>query len=290
MQISPASSAATLSDKIRFPSFLRTVPSDTHQTRAIVELIKTFQWNWVGIISSDDDYGRSAQDILSSLFKLEGICEAFSVTLPSYVDHPLLQASLDSALALISASSTNVLIVIAKDPIVAKLIKECIKLNISKTWLASDSWSNSMEVMNIKNIEMAGTILGLNFKMGYIMGFEDYLSNLQSPGPLTINHFLEEYEELRFQCTEEYREYLQCVNSSSENCVFNSSLELKSPLACQMDNHSFVNDDYLGKNIEWSKTYSTHLAVMAIANALNKVLCTNGVCDKKFDFSQSQVR
>ncbi|XP_056422385.1 G-protein coupled receptor family C group 6 member A-like isoform X3 [Hyla sarda] len=97
-QISPASSAAALSDKIRFPSFLRTIPSDTHQTKAIVELIKTFKWNWVGIISSDDEYGKSAQDSLNSLLKLEGICTAFSKTVPSYVDHPLLQASLDSAL------------------------------------------------------------------------------------------------------------------------------------------------------------------------------------------------
>ncbi|XP_077145635.1 G-protein coupled receptor family C group 6 member A-like isoform X1 [Ranitomeya variabilis] len=288
-QISPASSAATLSDKIRFPSFLRTIPSDTHQTRAIVELIKTFQWNWVGIISSDDDYGRSAQDILNSIFKLEGICTAFSRTVPSYVDHPNLHASLESAVTDILSSTTNVLVVIAKDPIVAKLIKVCIQQNVSKIWIASDSWSNSMEVMSLENIQMAGTFLGLNFKMGYILGFEDYLSHLPSPGNETINNFLEEYRELRFECTEEYKQYLHCINSSSENCVFNRSLELKSPLACQMDNLSFGNDDYLVKNIEWSKTYSTHLAVIAIANALDKVLCTNGVCEKKFDFSPSQV-
>ncbi|XP_056419263.1 G-protein coupled receptor family C group 6 member A-like isoform X2 [Hyla sarda] len=288
-QISPASSAAALSDKIRFPSFLRTIPSDTHQTKAIVELIKTFKWNWVGIISSDDEYGKSAQDILNSLFKLEGICTAFSKTVPSYVDHPLLQASLDSAVSDISASSTNVLVVIAKGPIVAKLIKDCIKQNISKVWIATDSWSISNEVISIKNVELAGTFLGLTFKMGYIMGFEDYLSNLKIPGPEHVNHFLEEYKELRFDCTEEYREYLECVNSSSKNCIFNSPLELKSPLACQTGNLSFVNDNFLVENIEWSETYSTHLAVIAIANALNKLLCTNGVCEKRLDFSPSQL-
>ncbi|XP_069830300.1 G-protein coupled receptor family C group 6 member A-like [Dendropsophus ebraccatus] len=288
-QISPASSAATLSDKIRFPSFLRTIPSDTHQTKAIVELIKTFQWNWVGIISSDDDYGRSAQDILNSLFKVEGICTAFSKTVPSYMDHPLLHESIESALADISGSSTNVVVVIAKGPIVAKLIKECIKQNIAKVWIASDSWSNSMEIMSIKNIEMAGTFLGLNFKIGYIMGFKDYLHNLQYPGQDSSNRFLEEYKELRFDCTEEYRKYLQCVNSSSGKCVLSSSLEIKSQLACQMDNLSFVNDDYLVENIEWSKTYSTHLAVIGIANALSKLLCTDGVCKKTFNFSPNQL-
>ncbi|XP_064364985.1 G-protein coupled receptor family C group 6 member A isoform X2 [Dromaius novaehollandiae] len=38
-QVSPASSAEILSDKIRFPSFLRTVPSDFYQTRAMAHLI-----------------------------------------------------------------------------------------------------------------------------------------------------------------------------------------------------------------------------------------------------------
>ncbi|XP_044147094.1 G-protein coupled receptor family C group 6 member A-like [Bufo gargarizans] len=288
-QISPASSAPTLSDKVKFPSFLRTIPSDTHQTRAIVELIKTFQWNWVGIISSDDQYGRSAQELLNSLFKLEGICTAFSNPVPSYAGHPLLKDYLESALSSIRGSSTEVVIVIAKDPIVANLIQECIKLNISKIWIASDSWSDSKDVMSIKNIEKAGTFLGINFKMGHVIGFEDYLSNLQSLGHGAVNHFLEEYKELRFDCTEEYREYLQCVKSSSGNCSFNGSLEIKSPFACQIDNFSFANDDYLVKNIEWSRTYSTHLAVLAIANALDKVLCTNGVCKKWFDFSPSQL-
>ncbi|XP_066462870.1 G-protein coupled receptor family C group 6 member A-like isoform X2 [Eleutherodactylus coqui] len=287
-QISPSSSAPILSDKVSFPSFLRTVPSDTHQMNAMVELIKTFQWNWVGIISSDDDYGRSAQGILNRLFKAERICIAFSKTVPSYVDHPLLQASLENVLTDMSGSSTNVLIVVAKDPIVTKLIKECIKRNISKIWIASDGWSSAIEVLNIKNIEMAGTFLGLSFKMGYIMGFEDYLRKLQPPDHETIN-FLEEYKELRYECTEDYREYLQCVNSSSENCVFDSSLELKSSLACQMDNISFVNDDYLVKNIGWSRAYSTHLAIMAIASALNRMLCTNGVCEKKFHFSPRKL-
>uniref|UniRef100_A0A8C5QQG4 G-protein coupled receptors family 3 profile domain-containing protein n=1 Tax=Leptobrachium leishanense TaxID=445787 RepID=A0A8C5QQG4_9ANUR len=66
-QISPASSAAILSDKVRFPSFLRTVPNDKHQTEAMLKLIKTFRWNWIGLISSDDDYGRSALDFLHRL-------------------------------------------------------------------------------------------------------------------------------------------------------------------------------------------------------------------------------
>ncbi|XP_018419030.1 PREDICTED: G-protein coupled receptor family C group 6 member A-like [Nanorana parkeri] len=287
-QISPASSASTLSDKIRFPSFLRTVPSDTFQTKAIVELIKTFQWNWVGIVSSDDEYGRSALDLLNDLFKNNEICTAFSKIVSSYVDHPSLQSSINTVIEELGASTTNVVVVIAKGPIVSKLLKACIKANISKIWIASDSWSNSLEVLSTEDIEKVGTVVGINFKMGYVKGFEDYLRNLQPPGQGTVNHFLEEYQQLRYNCTQTFREYLECINSS-KNCTLDDSLIMKSPLACQEGYLPFLNDNYLAENIEWSKTYSTYLAVLAIAQACNNLLCKSGKCINDTNFSPTQL-
>ncbi|XP_068089469.1 G-protein coupled receptor family C group 6 member A-like [Hyperolius riggenbachi] len=289
-QISPASSAFTLSDKIRFPSFLRTVPSDTYQTKAIVELIKMFQWNWVGIVSSDDDYGRSALDLLDDHFKNQQICTAFSIIIPSYVDNPALESSLMSVINELKTTTTNVLVVVAKGPIVKLLLDKCIKFNISKTWISSDSWSNSMEVLNTEGIERVGTVIGINFKMGHVNGFEDYLRNLQNPENGTVNHFIEQYQDLRFNCTDTYKQYLACISSSSgRNCTLDYSLSMKSPLACQEKNQTFSNDDYLSQNIEWSKTYSTHLAIIAMAQALHNLLCKNGTCMRGIDFSPSQL-
>ena len=59
-QVSYESTAEILSDKIRFPSFLRTVPSDFYQTKAMAHLIRQSGWNWIGAITTDDDYGRLA--------------------------------------------------------------------------------------------------------------------------------------------------------------------------------------------------------------------------------------
>ncbi|KAK5602368.1 hypothetical protein CRENBAI_013372 [Crenichthys baileyi] len=49
-QISHLSTCACLSDKIRYPTFFRTVPSDRYQITALVELMKYFDWRWIGII------------------------------------------------------------------------------------------------------------------------------------------------------------------------------------------------------------------------------------------------
>ncbi|KAG5205421.1 hypothetical protein JEQ12_018671 [Ovis aries] len=58
-QVSYESTAETLSDKIRFPSFLWTVPSDFYQTKAMAHLNQKSRWNWIGILTTDDGNGLS---------------------------------------------------------------------------------------------------------------------------------------------------------------------------------------------------------------------------------------
>ena len=60
--VSYASTSRLLSDRQRFKHFLRTVPSDTHQAQAMVDVIREFDWNFVSTIASDTEYGRSGID------------------------------------------------------------------------------------------------------------------------------------------------------------------------------------------------------------------------------------
>ena len=60
--VSYASTSRLLSDRTRFKHFLRTVPSDTHQAQAMVDVIRAFDWNFVSTIASDTEYGRSGID------------------------------------------------------------------------------------------------------------------------------------------------------------------------------------------------------------------------------------
>ncbi|XP_040204351.1 G-protein coupled receptor family C group 6 member A-like [Rana temporaria] len=286
-QISRASSADILSNEMRYPSFLRTIPRDYYQTKAIMDLIKAFEWNWIGIIASDDEYGRSALNLLSSLFIDNGVCIAFVKTVPSYARHPSLNNNLNNIMSELKTSTTKVIISFAKDSIMAELFRVAIQQNISRTWIASDNWSNSKLVASIEDIAKVGTIFGFTFASGFIPGIEDYLKNLFPSNDMATNEILDEYKMWRFGCSEDYREYLKCLNSTSDNCPVPASAMHKSPLACIVDDVSRQNDDYLIRYIEVA--YSTALSVTAVAQALKNTICKDGTCDKDLQVSPRKL-
>ncbi|XP_012824278.2 G-protein coupled receptor family C group 6 member A [Xenopus tropicalis] len=45
---------SSFSDRIHFPTFYSTMTSENTQNKAVIHLLKTFNWTWVGILSSDD--------------------------------------------------------------------------------------------------------------------------------------------------------------------------------------------------------------------------------------------
>uniref|UniRef100_A0A2I4BHX1 G-protein coupled receptor family C group 6 member A n=1 Tax=Austrofundulus limnaeus TaxID=52670 RepID=A0A2I4BHX1_AUSLI len=84
-EISYSSTSGLLSDKTRFPSFLRTVPEDDHQARAIIEILKDHKWDWVGVLATDGEYGRYAVERLRYYAAEHNICFAYVYILPEFL-------------------------------------------------------------------------------------------------------------------------------------------------------------------------------------------------------------
>ncbi|XP_014774575.1 uncharacterized protein LOC106872190 [Octopus bimaculoides] len=72
--ISYAASSEDLDDRISYPYFLRTVPSDNQQVNAIIQILKHFDWRYVGLIYATNNYGLKAKQLLLSAAKENQIC------------------------------------------------------------------------------------------------------------------------------------------------------------------------------------------------------------------------
>ncbi|XP_051264467.1 G-protein coupled receptor family C group 6 member A isoform X2 [Dicentrarchus labrax] len=180
-QISYGATTGFLSDKIRFPSFMRTVPEDDHQVRAILNILKSHQWTWVGIVTTDGDYGRYAVQRLEQHAKGTNICFAFTSVLPDVLRDSQLQDSISATVKSIT-ENTNVKVIVsfAKPNHMMYLFNRLLKepKGKGKVWVASDNWSQSPSILRGRTLSEVGTIFGTTLKSGNPTKFEQYLKNL----------------------------------------------------------------------------------------------------------------
>ncbi|KAK7147153.1 hypothetical protein R3I94_009867 [Phoxinus phoxinus] len=197
-QISYGSTATILSDKSRFPAFMRTVPTDEYQTHAMVKLLKDNKWTWVGIIITDGDYGRSAMESFLYHTETEGICVAFKAILPdSLANQQKLDTYINKTVDIIEKNTkVNVVVSFAKSSQMKLLFKGLQSKNVAskKVWVASDNWSTAKDILKDVKLSDIGTVLGFTFKSGNVTPFHQYLKDLQFESEDAMNNsFLVEY-------------------------------------------------------------------------------------------------
>ncbi|XP_066559144.1 olfactory receptor CB1 [Amia ocellicauda] len=291
-QISWTSSAAALSDKQRFPSFLRTIPSDVYQTRAMARLISHFGWDWVGVVSGDDDYAKAAMESFLRDADEQGVCVAYKEMMPHYLGDKNSERRILEVASTIRNFQAKVVVLILKGELVNELFQEMIRTNTSKIWIASDAWSLSRLVANMEGINQVGEIFGFTFTTGNIPGFSEYLQKLR-PAPNTTNRFIEEYKELRFSCPPELRQYNQCLKNQPPTwCPIPQipNLAMKSPKACEVVDPQVEDDDFLLKAIDLGVAYGSRQAVWALAHALHSLLrCNQTACPGPRNFPPWQL-
>uniref|UniRef100_W5NJF1 Olfactory receptor C family, b1 n=1 Tax=Lepisosteus oculatus TaxID=7918 RepID=W5NJF1_LEPOC len=191
-QVSSTSSAEILSDKLSFPAFLRTIPSDVHQTRALARLVAHHGWDWVGVVSGDDEYGRAALQSFLANAAEQRVCVAFHEVLPHYLGHEDGRRRVREVAGRIRHSEAQVVLLILKPELVEQLFRELVPFGVNRTWIASDSWAVYQPLTQLAGINQLGDIFGFSFVTGRIPGFEEFLRRLQ-PRPGEENRFLEEY-------------------------------------------------------------------------------------------------
>ncbi|XP_077344234.1 vomeronasal type-2 receptor 1-like [Lithobates pipiens] len=272
-QVGYASSCSVLSDKFQFPSFLRTIPSDLAQSKGFADLVTYFGWTWVGTIAADDDYGKYGIKVFKEEVEKNGVCIAFSETLPRIYS----KETIDVIVKTIRLSSANVIVIFSSDIDLSPLMEALAETNITgKTYIASEAWTTSALIAKPQYLSFLGGTIGFAIRKAHIPGFEDFLLDIHPEhGPGTDDLVYEFWEEA-FNCTWPTQRAAFYTNITIEAIVAGRKRNISPQLCTGKEKLSDLNNTYKDVS-ELRITYSVYKAVYTIANALHDLdVCVKG--------------
>ncbi|KAM9853206.1 extracellular calcium-sensing receptor-like [Aulostomus maculatus] len=199
--VSYFATCACLSNRDKFPSFFRTIPSDAFQVRALIQILNRFRWTWVGLLVTDDDYGlHAAQTLQSDLAKSGEACLAYLEVLPWGKDPD----ELSRIVGIMKESTARVVIAFAQETHVLHLLNEVMRQNVTGLqWLASEAWTTAAVLQTQRFMPYLGGTLGIAIRRGEIPGLKEFLLRIRPDKHHNIsygNNMVNQFWEHTFQC------------------------------------------------------------------------------------------
>ena len=176
-QISFASTSPLLSDRTRYGYFRRTVPADTLQVLAMVDILRRFGWNYVSIFHSVDTYGSAGISAFVNVSATKDICVDLRRGIPlSFSD-----SDYDNLVADLKKSRANVVIFFSGPDSVIEVFKRVSKDAILRrrfVWIASDAWANEIHRAALHSYDAAAGVIGVTPYTKHLKSFDEYVSKL----------------------------------------------------------------------------------------------------------------
>ncbi|XP_077367933.1 taste receptor type 1 member 1 [Festucalex cinctus] len=169
-QISYEASNKKLSNKALYPSFFRTIPSDKNQVEAIIQLLVHFNWTWIALLGSDNDYGLDGMQSLFQLAPDHGICVAYQGIIPAYSSETadVMRSMVEGILR----AKVNTIVLFSSKSKLSGFFPFVIEANVTgKVWIGTEDWSAATRISGISGIHTVGTVLGVFVKNADISGF-----------------------------------------------------------------------------------------------------------------------
>lgn len=196
-QIGYASTSRLLSNKNRYPTFLRTVPPDSHQGRAIARIVSHFGWNYVALIASDDIYGRPLAETFKSEAKKFGVCLAVDILIPFDPSEETIRKTVEK---LHQNKFIEVILLFTSEREASEILYQAAQQDVSqKIWIGSDSWADSPKIAE-DNADIVEGMFRIINQPTVVPDFMEYFYKLN---PLNNDHnpwFVDFWEEI-FQCS-----------------------------------------------------------------------------------------
>ncbi|XP_036934551.1 extracellular calcium-sensing receptor-like [Acanthopagrus latus] len=252
--ISYFSSCACLSDRIKFPTFFRVIPSDDYQVKAIAQLLIRFNWSWVGLVRADREYGSFA--VQGLLRELQGskVCVAYQEIIPLLYNR---QRILE-IIQVIRSSSAKVVVSFCSVGEMTPFLRDYMMQNITGIqWVASEAWVTASVFTGNKYYPYMGGTIGFGIRKGHISRLTDYLQTV-NPHIYPNNPLVKELWETLYGCSPSLSSGSQLPPCSGQESL--------------LEQHSAYMNTSSPR-----VAYNVYKAVYAVAHSLhNLLLCQPG--------------
>ena len=239
--VSPSASSTVFEDRLTYHNFFSTVPSDTMQIFAFIDIIKYFNWTYISTVNSYGTYGQRAMENFIQALKSTKICVAKRVNLPmnpksSDYEKKIVELSL--------VTNARVVIMFTTSEDTRGILTAAANVK-TLNWVSSASWHAGLD--SVKGVEeSANGSLILQYGDTIDEEFSAYFMNLTLKAN---NHtWFREFWSDVFDCNAVYK------NNSKRACTGEENLRASS---------------FNGK----------YLAVKPVINAVESIICglQNGI-------------
>ncbi len=190
--------ASTSTELFKYKHFIRTIPADDMQTKAIVEVIKALKWNAFSIVYVDDPYGIAGYSNMVIHAKKAGICVARSIKASVYMAEDEVNSILEELYRVESQSGVRVVVLFTHWEESYALLKTASTKRF--VWIGAEGWRSQEEF--IRNEEVKIQALGALTIMAHSDKNEDltdYMVTLK-PRHNERNPFFDQWFENKFEC------------------------------------------------------------------------------------------
>ncbi|XP_014907984.1 extracellular calcium-sensing receptor-like [Poecilia latipinna] len=256
--ISHFATCACLSDKTKYPSFLRTIPSDYYQSRALAQLVKHFGWTWVGAVRTNDDYGNNGMATFTETAEQLGVCLEYSVSF--FRTDPI--EKIQKVIETIQASTSKVIVAFVSHLDMDVLIHEMSNYNLTGyQWVGSESWISDSQIAVVDKNHVLDGAIGVSIPNTHVSGLREFILDVRPLRSLNNDLYKEFWETLfscKFKQEKSDENYRECTGQEDLTGVENSFTD--------MSLMPIFNNVYKG--------------VYAVAHALHEILGCDETCNK----------
>ena len=197
--VSYSASSPDLDDRVNFPNFLRTVPSDIQQAKVMVDIILKMKWEYVGLIYVGNNYGTKGKLAFEKLASQSGICVADPFEISEADDG---EVELHEVLRKLRQQQVKVVVFFGIDTQYSRFLEVVLKKKAygDFIFLASEEWGTKQALLNTGKKAARGSLsLKLETMKPAFTSFGEALlrKNLSNNEE---NPWFQEFWQNQFQC------------------------------------------------------------------------------------------